>query len=210
MTRDKKRSDTQSPQKTIVIACEGKIKIPLDAIEEFQGELKNRSKDDIRKLKGLIVKYGFSDCFSIWQNEGRNWTMDGHGRKKALLELRNEGYEIPPLPADLIFAKNETEAKQKLLAINSKFGNITQRGLESFIEVEHIDFNLMNLSISKEALAKSFQNDSGISDKAATFPVIVAMNKEEYKGVKALKEKWNIKSDEKLVQELIRRSLQDD
>ena len=199
-----------TPEKTIIIACEGKTTLQLDAIEEFQGNLKRRSKEDIQKLKQAILKYGFSSPFFVWHYNGRNGILDGHGRKKALIELRDEGYFIPPLPVVYIKASNETEAKQKLLLINSHYGNITQRGLDGFIKVEDIDFNIMNVTISKEAMKKAFQNDSDIIDKATTFPVIIAMNKQEYSGIKALKEKYKIKTDEKLIQELIKKELQND
>jgi len=210
MGKDKKQSNTQSNRKTIVIACEGKTTLPLDAIEEFQGDLKRRTKQDVEKIQQSILKYGFTAPFFVWNGTGHNYCLDGHGRIKALDGLRQQGYELPMFPVVFVNAKNETEAKQKLLLINSRYGNITQSGLEAFISVEDVDFSVMNFTVDKKAMAEAFQNDSTIADTAVTFPVTVALNKEEYENLKALKEKWKIKKDKKLVQELIERMLQYD
>jgi len=184
--------------------------LALESIKEFQGSLKNRTKKDIEKIQQSLLKYGFSMPFFIWNNSGNNYCLDGHGRYKALSNLQKKGYDLPQFPVVFVKAKNEIEAKKKLLLINSHYGNITQRGLEDFISVENIDFDIMNVTISKEALAKAFQDDGDINEKAVTFPVIIAMNNDEYKNIKSLKEKLKIKTDEKLIQELIRKAIHND
>jgi len=209
MAKDKKQIETK-PRKTIIIACEGKTTLPLDVIEEFQGELKHRTKQDVEKIQKSILEYGFSTPFFIWSDKGRNYCLDGHGRIKALADLRKQGYDLPMFPVVYIKAENEAEAKQKLLLINSHYGNITQSGLEAFINISDINYDLMNFTVRAGDIAKSFQQDEKISEKTTTFPVIIAMNPKEYEKVRLIKELYNIKKDEHLIKFLLEKEATSD
>jgi len=113
------------------ISCRGADILPLDAIEEFQGNLKKRTKKDIDKIIRSIYEYGFSFPFYIWVNDGHNMCIDGHGRILALSEMRKRGTDLPCFPVVYVEAQDEAEAKQKLLRLNSQYGTMT---LESVIE----------------------------------------------------------------------------
>ena len=106
----------------INICCSGADSLPLDAIEEFQGKLKKRSKKDEEKIIRSIVEYGFSFPFFVWNGIGHNYCLDGHGRILALAEMRKRGTDLPMFPVVYVDAKDETEAKQKLLRLNSQYG----------------------------------------------------------------------------------------
>lgn len=115
----------------IEIKCKGADVLPLDAIVEFQGNLKRRTKKDIEKIITSIKKYGFSFPFFIWNESGENYCLDGHGRIEALAEMRRQGVDLPLFPVVYVEAKDEAEAKQKLLRLNSQYGQMT---FESVIE----------------------------------------------------------------------------
>lgn len=115
----------------IRIACRGADTLPLDAIEEFQGNLKKRSKADIDKIITSILKYGFSFPFFVWNGDGHNRCLDGHGRIQALAEMRRQGVSLPLFPVAYVEAKDEAEAKQKLLRLNSQYG---QMSVDSVLE----------------------------------------------------------------------------
>ncbi|MDR1174094.1 MAG: ParB N-terminal domain-containing protein [Treponema sp.] len=143
-------------QKTLRITCRGADSLPLDAIEEFQGNLKKRTKKDTERLIKSILKYGFSAPFFVWQGDGHNYCMDGHGRIKALSELRKQGYDLPLFPAVYIEAVSADEAKQKLLRIDSRYGAITQEGFAEFtasMEIEMAELSLPDLVISVDSEA---------------------------------------------------------
>jgi hypothetical protein len=131
--------------KTVRITCRGAGTLPLDAIEEFQGNLKRRTKKDIEKIIKSILKLGFSFPFVVWEHGGRNYTIDGHGRIIALGELRKKGYNLPPFPVVYIEAANEAEAKEKLLQQNSHYGKITKEGLVEFLGDLEIDMGELAL-----------------------------------------------------------------
>ena len=124
----------------IVINCTGSDTIELHQLTEFQGELKERSAGDIEKIIKSIRKHGFSFPFFVWKNDGKNNVIDGHGRLIALKRMAAAGEEIPALPCVYISAKNEAEAKEKLLKLNSQYGHMTADSVAAFLGDIKIDF----------------------------------------------------------------------
>jgi len=133
----------------IRIECTGTENIDLDNLVELQGNLKDLSKENYTRLKDSIIKYGFSFPMFVWKNEGKNYIIDAHQRKKTLQKLKEEGCEIPPLPTVFINAKDRIEAKEKLLQLNSNYGKITQDGLYEFINEpgSELDFEELKMDI---------------------------------------------------------------
>lgn len=116
----------------IEIKCRGADTLPLDAIEDFQGGLKNRTGDDIAKIIKSIETYGFSFPFFVWNGSGHNYCIDGHGRIQALSEMRKRGEDLPLFPVVYIDAVDEEEAKNKLLRLNSQYGQMTVDSVMEF------------------------------------------------------------------------------
>ena len=131
--------------KTFKIACETKDYLDWHNITEFQGGLKIRDEADIEKAKTSILKYGWSFPFFVWVSGKTNYCLDGHARIKVLKALEEEGYLIPELPVVYIQAKNKTEAKQKLLRLNSNFGHFTKESVLEFAEDLEINFDEISL-----------------------------------------------------------------
>ena len=118
---------------TITIACEGAQAVPLEKLEPLQGDLKDLSEENYKKLRREILERGFSEPISVWKHKGKLKILNGHQRVRALSVMRGEGYEIPPLPVSIIHAKDEREAKMKVLALTSQYGNMTGQGLYEFL-----------------------------------------------------------------------------
>jgi DNA modification methylase len=125
----------------IPVSCdpEGKLdRVPLDQIEEFQGNLKSLGKTEYAKLKQSITEKGFVvPCFA-WRNGSGRWKLlDGHQRVRV---IRNEGWEIDGgIPIVEIAAEDERDAKEKLLAIVSRYGRVEGQGLYEFLDGTGID-----------------------------------------------------------------------
>jgi len=119
-------------KKVIEVKCKGADTLPIDRILEFQGELKTLSKDNEKKLRNSILKFGFIAPFFVWDDKGEWRLLDGHQRLKTLLKMREEGYDIPLLPVDYIEADSEEDAKRKLLHITSQYGEFSPEGFENF------------------------------------------------------------------------------
>jgi hypothetical protein len=111
--------------KTVEIQCRGADVLPLDAITDFQGTLKKRGKKEIDAIIKSIERFGFSFPFFIWNGTGDNYCLDGHGRIQALAEMRRQGVSLPMFPVVYVDAVDESEAKQKLLRLNSQYGQMT-------------------------------------------------------------------------------------
>src|SRR4030095_9420303 len=113
----------------IRVTCTTKDSLPLEKIIPFQGDLKTLSKTDFEKLKAAIIKYGLSFPSFIWQRNGSAKCLDGHQRSHVLSEMKKEGWKIPPVPVVYVDAKNEKEAKEKILLLSSQYGRYTQESL---------------------------------------------------------------------------------
>jgi len=115
--------------------------LPIEDIHPFQGNLKDLSKDNYAKLRKQILDLGFSSPIHVWKNtETKKYqTLDGHQRIRVLSEMKNaEKYKIPELPCVEVFADSEHQAKKKILALTSQFGEITSQGLFEFASLNNI------------------------------------------------------------------------
>ena len=145
--------------------------MPLESLTEFQGNLKHRDMSDYDKIIKSIDKHGFSCPFYVWQKDGKNICLDGHGRIGALKELKKRGVEVPELP--VIYLKNiktEKQAKDFLLRINSNYGKMSKQSVLDFIgadvdlKLEEFELPAFSLNLTspfepiddayKEAIAK--------------------------------------------------------
>ncbi|MBO4507125.1 MAG: hypothetical protein J5747_00635 [Spirochaetaceae bacterium] len=145
----------------IRISCDTRDTLPFSQIEEFQGNLKKRSKKEISKIITSILKYGFSFPFFVWKDGERNRCLDGHGRLLALSEMTKRHYfldeagkltdddgeplSIPDLPVVYIDADDESEAKQKVLRLNSCYGVLDVDGFAEFAAGLDIDWDELML-----------------------------------------------------------------
>lgn len=139
----------------IRIECKGADVLPIDAIEEFQGNLKKRTKKDIDQIITSIEKYGFSFPFFIWKGTGHNLCLDGHGRIQALAEMRRRGEDLPLFPVVYVDAKDDAEAKQKLLRLNSQYGQMTIDSVLEFADGIELDTSEIQLPGSKLVFGSS-------------------------------------------------------
>ena len=132
-------------KKQIKITCTGTDYKDIDELTAFQGNLKKLSKGNLEKLKKSILKYGFSAPIFIWKSSKKNNIIDGHGRLKALISFKNDGYIIPDIPVDYIEAKTKKEAKEKLLHITSQYGDFDLKGIDEFILDLDMDFDNLRI-----------------------------------------------------------------
>ena len=117
----------------IRVTCQAADLLPVDAILEFQGGLKTVTRENLDKLKRSILRHGFTAPIFVWRGAD-NHILDGHQRLKALIEFRQEGYDIPLLPVVYVDADSEDHAKEKLLYITSQYGEFTSEGFSEFVD----------------------------------------------------------------------------
>lgn len=121
------------PNLTIEISCQGYTKVPIDELKDLQGNLKDLTEENYVRLRNSMTKFGFSFPVFMWiDSEGTKWVIDAHQRLRTLRKMKEEGWTIPDLPADIIQATDKTEAKKKLLLLNSRYGKMTREGFDEF------------------------------------------------------------------------------
>lgn len=124
---------------TIKINCETKDFLNFEELTEFQGELKKRDDEDVDKIVKSIKKFGFSFPFFVWKHDDVNHLLDGHGRYKAIKKLDTLGFLIPPLPVVYVDCKDERDARDILLRLNSSYGKMSADSVRDFIGDFDID-----------------------------------------------------------------------
>jgi len=129
----------------IRITCEISTTLTLGRMTELQGELKARTSEDYDKIMRSIYKYGIAFPFFVWKKGRLNYILDGHGRTGALIRERERGVKIPALPVVYVQAADEQTAKNLLLRLNSRYGEITIEGIRDFLEGVDIDLDEINI-----------------------------------------------------------------
>lgn len=144
---------------TIKINCETKDFLNFEELTEFQGELKRRDDEDVDKIVKSIKKFGFSFPFFVWKHDGINHLLDGHGRYKALVKLDTLGFLIPPLPVVYVECKDERDARDLLLRLNSSYGKMSAESVLEFIG--DFDIDVTNFELP-DGVIKFNENDFDI------------------------------------------------
>lgn len=121
--------------KVVRIECKSAGTLALHLLEPLQGELKSLSKEDYERLRNEIIKDGFSEPLSVWEDpgSGKTFILNGHQRHRVLKALKEEGWEVPPVPVSYVEASDIAKAKHKLLALASQYGKVEQQGLYEFV-----------------------------------------------------------------------------
>lgn len=73
-----------------------------------------------------------------------------HNTATRIKQMAAAGEEIPALPCVYISAKDEAEAKEKLLKLNSQYGHMTAESVAAFLGDIKIDFALLVMYLIHE------------------------------------------------------------
>lgn len=125
------------------IRCEAKDLLRLDEMCPLQGDLKKRSREQLKCLKESLIEEGLLAPFFIWKERSEetgeefNWLLDGHARWEALRSISDDTndsslFHEREFPVVYIEADNVDEAKKALLQITSQYGSVTKEGAINF------------------------------------------------------------------------------
>ena len=146
------------------VKCKTNDTLPLSELTEFQGNLKERTDADYAKITKSIKKHGFAFPFFVWKHDGINHVLDGHGRIGALKRMVAQGEHLPPLPVVYVNAKDENDAKELLLKLNSHYGQMTAESVRDFLGDLQIDFEDLSLPEGVLDLSKELKEKETIDD----------------------------------------------
>ncbi len=124
------------------IKCQGATSVSIHKLLDFQGDLKVLSDENYEKFKSELLELGFSEPISVWKDpKGKLYILNGHQRRKTILNMLEEGILVPDLPINLVEADDIKQAKKKVLALTSQFGELTQDGLLNFCEAADLNID---------------------------------------------------------------------
>lgn len=155
------------------IKCKTQHTLPLEELTEFQGNLKDRNSVDVGKIIKSIRKHGFSFPFFVWNHDAINHVLDGHGRLLALKQMAKDGENIPELPIVYVECKNEADAKELLLKLNSQYGKMTAESVLEFIgdidlDFEEIALPMGTIEFNFEQEIQETKNDDEVPEEQET------------------------------------------
>jgi ParB-like chromosome segregation protein Spo0J len=103
--------------------------------------LKEMSAENEARLENAVLKHGFIYPPFVWEKpSGGHALLDGHQRIRILRRLRDAGHPVPEeVPAVIVPAKNEKDAKEKLLLAVSQYGHVLFEGLDQYIQTSNLD-----------------------------------------------------------------------
>lgn len=188
----KKKAKAEESEFTILEVNDMKIKwIDYRKWKPLQGELKEITKTNLEKLlKSFETKKGFVPAF-VWEASDKTfYIMDAHQRQKMFLE-KNVKFKRPDsdkltyqYPCVMITADSFEDAQEKLLAIVSNYGEITQSGFDSFVKGLNQDW-ILDTTPFGSFMSKDDDNDnnSGKGDQSGklgkTYQIVVSCESED-------------------------------
>lgn len=128
-------------QKQVRVAIGEKVNVEIEALEEFQGDLKDLTVENYEKAKKSIQDLGFSFTPHVWKCKNKLYLIDGHQRVRTLKKMKEEGFKIPKIPIVIVQASGLKEAKKKVLAGTAQYGEMTNEGLYQFMSENDIGFD---------------------------------------------------------------------
>ena len=144
--------------------------VELEKLNPFQGSLKEIKPEALEALIQNILEFGFSSPCLVWKNDGKYHILDAHMRKLALETLKERGIKVPDkIPCVLIKAKDEKEAKKKILSLSSNYGHHTKRGLQDFFidnEIKPEDVKLNFLEFDTNDVLLTDEDDPTSEDES--------------------------------------------
>ena len=133
-------------EKTVRITCDpdGRLeRVPIGELIQFQAEIKVLTEDGYRRARESILQLGYSFPTMIWH--GHREIIDGHQRNLTVMRMiEQEGYRLGEdgrVPVVSVMAKDRSEAKLKVLAAASVYGQLDILNLEAFTADLPMDFS---------------------------------------------------------------------
>lgn len=134
--------------KLIRIECQGAAEASYTHLINLQGDLKVLTDEAYNRFKANILVNGFSEPISIWKDDDKLRIVNGHQRLATVKRMvENEDYQVGKLPINFVFAKTYQEAKKKVLALTSEYGQISNQGLVNFLMDVDIDADYLRDAI---------------------------------------------------------------
>lgn len=173
----------------IKINCESDATLKLTDMVPFQGNLKKRTAQDIKELTDSLVSEGLMMPFAIWKHDNKNYLLDGHGRKEALIKLAVDEPSMltEEWPVIYVNAETEEDARKALLQITSAYGKITKTGVKQFC-ISIPDYKAPSIAkfVSKPVKAKEVKPQATESDPKRPVVLKIRVDNDKVEQVRSI------------------------
>lgn len=145
--------------------------IDFRQLEHFQDGMKRMPYENMLKVKGSIMTFGFFGAFFVFtlkSQPGRRFLADGHGRLKVFKQFQpldsdgNPIHEFPYLPIE---AQDEADAAERLAVITSQYNLMEQKGLETFLKNKGARFEAVSRYANFESPGIDLTRFGGVAIK---------------------------------------------
>ena len=145
--------------KEVKVKIKKQKRVDIADLTPFQGSLKTLSPANYEKLKKTMLDEGFTFMIHVWHNANVTYIIDGHQRVATLTRMREEGFEIPPIPCAFVDANTYHDAKKLVLLAVSQYGKIDKDGILEFVDGEDFDFDDFDLPDFDSSILESLKPD---------------------------------------------------
>jgi hypothetical protein len=132
-----KKTPTKPATRSIDIAYDNLESVSINALNDFQGDLKELSEKSYAKLSAEIATTGFAFAPHAWRNpkDSKWYLVDGHQRIKTVRRMMKEsGLRVNRIPVIPVRARSYEEAKRRVLQAASQYGEIIPQGMFDFMK----------------------------------------------------------------------------
>lgn len=160
----------------IKVLVDGADAVEYTKLNNFQGDLKVLSESSYEKFKKNLIENGFIEPISVWiddSDKGKIKILNGHQRLSTIKRMvENEGFQIDEIPINYVEASSYTDAKKKLLALTSEYGEMSVDGMIDFLQ--DIDMSVEEIStyLNDVTSLKNINIDDVLGDLTFEVPTI--------------------------------------
>ncbi len=117
---------------------EGLPTIHTNELNDLQGNLKDLTVGNYKRLKASLSDNGFIVPLFVWfDRDGSAYTLDGNQRLRVIKTEIPDGINLPYVE---VSAENKQDAKKKILLISSQYGQVTKDGFDEFsVDIDDIE-----------------------------------------------------------------------
>lgn len=178
--------------------------IEIDALTELQDDFKEYTQT--RRLADRIATAGFKYPAFVWHGDGATYVLDAHSRLRALRLLREDGWQIPPIPVVSIQAESLDAAKVEVLHLNSRYAEIqAESEFWKMLQAECDPIELETVTIpelegevdSRPMIDFAVDEDDSRHDlpQASAYPLAIVLTEKDFLQWQAVKQALNTSDD---------------
>ncbi len=142
------KPEKSTAAQAVKVICSGAGLVDIEQMIPFQGAFKKLTTENYKRLRMQLLETGIAAAATIWEKKGKKYLLDGHQRREALMKMRAEGIMVPPLPVVFTQCADDEDARRKILALASTYGEVNEDFLQEFTAMAGVKLETLDLKYS--------------------------------------------------------------